>query len=158
MQQQELLFWRLLFSYIWLDPGHIQHFDRKVGGVFCCVRTTGDIITVCVRLWPCRLTAACRMRCSQRACCCVPRAPQLPLSRSCCVSLGLGTLGDLWASVCSNVATGWCMAAADLTAVAPCLRELRYNTLHDVWINFFLMIVVVVIDSWSFRKCVAWCS
>lgn len=46
-----------------------------------------------------------------------------------------GTGDALWACVCSSPATGWCVAAADLTAVAPCLRELRYDLWHYIELN-----------------------
>lgn len=43
--------------------------------------------------------------------------------------------GDLGRSLGLCPATGWCMAAADLTAVAPCLRELRYDLWHYIELN-----------------------
>ena len=78
-------------------------------------------------LWPWQS----QVKWSQRACCCILWAQQLPVCRSCCASSGQETWGALWACVCSSLATGWCTAAADHTAVVPCLRVLRYNTWHD---------------------------
>lgn len=133
---EELLLGRLLFCFLCFESGHVSQssfqrsclFDRSQTALF-----TGAVFTVSD--W-CRLMdwTECQRRTRKRACYCLLWVQRPHMSRNCCVSLGRGTLGALWASVCFRLATGWCMVAADLTAVVHCLMELRYNLLH--WLCF----------------------
>lgn len=86
-------------------------------------RNTNHQNTVCEQ-W----IEKCHKRLIQTVWCYILWKQQLPKSQICCVSLGRGTRDSLRGCACSCLAPAWCTAATDLTAAAPCLRELRYNT------------------------------
>lgn len=129
---EEQLLWRPLLYFVISTislgpiPKQLSSIGREPGGVCRSFSNPQEISSAfCVRPWSCLLK---NRKTHQRVCCCILWTQRLPPSQSCCVSLERGTWDALWASVCSSLATGWCMAAADLPAVAPCLRELRYTT------------------------------